>query len=355
VALFVLIGGLPSAVTDSPPAFLRASAAMPAAFIAVGAGVGLIERITRGRAFAIMAVGLVAATAGFTVRDYFGTWANHDEVQRVYRSDLAAIAEYLRTHDASGGVAISTTEPHHLDRFIFDYTPHGEGEIHWFDGLNALVVPAGGESAWVFVTREPQVREDIQAEYLSRAPLVEERYFENGSLAYALYALPPGEAFFEAFPPPMGQGVWVSDVMAFPPGEEEGIRQAVEYPVQFGDVVELVGYESPDRNPAGTWLPIRLYFRVLRDVDAPEPWALFAHVLREDGTLAAGRDFLAVPASTWRAGDVFIQLNDGAAENGGGRASRGDWVVLQADGGRFPDGGWRAGGIGCWGRWRLGA
>ncbi len=338
--LFLLIGALPSAVTDSPPAFLRASAALPAAFVALGAGYSVVRRFAGGRTrwLGLAALLLVILTASFTAQAYFLAWTNHEEVQRVYRADLAAIADYLHTHDAPGGVAVSTSEPHHLDRFIFDYTPHGDADIHWFDGLNALVAPAGGAPAWLFITREPAPAERLQSTILSQLPLIEERTFSNGSLAYRLYQIPPGEAFLETFPPPTSQGVWVSDALAFPPDDPAGVRTALAYPVQFGDVVQLAGYESPSHNPAGTWLPVTLVFRVLRDVTAPEPWVLFGHVLDANGALAAGRDFLSVPASTWRAGDVFVQLYDIAlpADLAPGRYHVEIGLYSQADGSRFP-------------------
>lgn len=339
--LFVLIGVLPSAVTDSPPAFLRASAALPAAYIVLGIGIDYLMRLG-ARRVPLRALGLgvgllVAFTAALTVRNIFVRWAGNEEVQRVYRTDLAAIAAYLDAHDAPGGVAISTSEPQHLDRFIFDYTPHGEVEIRWFDGLNALVAPAGDGPAWIFISREPPASERLQGAYLDRVERIEERRFGNGSPAFVLYAAPPGDAFFEQFPPPVGQGVWVSEVMAFPPADPGGVRAPLSLPVQLGDVLQLAGYEMPTRNPASTWLPISLHFRVLRDVGAPEPWVLFAHVLDTGGEVVAQRDFLAVPASTWRQGDVFIQLHDVALpELAPGLYHVEIGLYSQADGSRFP-------------------
>ncbi len=340
----LLAGVLPSALTDSPPAFLRASAALPATFAALGLGLERARAILEARLPAsrrwlpALIAALLALTAAFTARDYFGVWARHPEVQRAYRADLAAAAAYLQAHPPPGGrAALSTSEPNHLDPFIFDYTPHGAADIAWFDGLNAIAVPAGSGPAWIFITAEPIPQARLQRDYLDRLPRLSEGRLPGGGAAFTLYEAPAGEAFFAAFPPPTDQGVWVSEALAFPPDDPGGVRTPLALPVRFGDALELVGYESPRRNPAGTWLPLALHFRVLRDVAAPEPWALFAHVLDAQGNLAAGRDFLAVPASTWRRGDVFVQLHDVALPDlppGLYHVEIG--LYSQADGTRFP-------------------
>lgn len=318
VILWLLLGVLPSAVTDSPPAFLRASAALPATYLLLALGFRLLEQLLArldrsGRVAkwwpALLGIVLALVTAE-TAYLYFGVWRGNEEVQRVYRADLAEVAAYLRDHTPPGGVAISTTEPHHLDRFIFDYTPHGDVDVHWFDGLFALVSPAGDAPAWLFVTREPVPGERLQRAVLDHLPVLDEGRFANGSLAYRLVAIPPGEVLYEQFPPPVRQGVWVADVLAFPADDPDGLRRSLSLPVRFGDVVQLVGYESETMAHPGQWVTLTLYWCVTRDVTTPEPWAIFAHLLNAEGQVAAGRDFLAVPASTWRAGDVFIQLHD---------------------------------------------
>ncbi len=343
IPLWLLIGVAPSAVTDSPPAFLRASPALPATYIALALGFNQLRQIAQrwslGRRVWPMMLALVAVlTVVETGVLYFITWPTNVEVQQAYRTDLAEVAAYLQNHQPVGGVAISTSEPHHLDRFIFDYTPHGGvTDIHWFDGLNALVAPAGEGESWVFITREPTPGEQLQG-FLDQLPQVEDRTFANGERAFALYAIPPGDAFFEQFPPPTGQGVWVADQAAFPPDDPDGIRTALALPVQFGDVAQLVGYESDAVGRSASWYSITLYWRVTRDVASPEPWAIFAHVLDAEGNLIAGRDFLAVPASTWRAGDVFIQTHPvGLPEDvppGLYHVEIG--LYTQADGSRFP-------------------
>jgi hypothetical protein len=347
VVLFLLIGIIPGAVTDSPPAFLRVSSALPATFIALALGCELVIWFARTLsmhfhaalryALAILIAALLAFTAFTTIRDYFFIWPNNAEVQRVYRSDLAAIAAYLHTHDAPGGISISTTEPHHLDRFIYDYTPHGDTDIQWFDGLNGLLIPAGVQPAWIFITREPPIRDQLITEYLDHLPVLQQQFFNSDSMAFTLYEAPSGDVFFDQFPPPTDQAAWVSDVLVFPPDDPDNVRTRVDLPVQFGNVVQLVGYRSVSEAVPDAWMPVALYFRVLRDVTVPEPWNLFVHVLDADGNLVAGRDFLSVPASTWRAGDVFIQLHDVALPTlAPGRYHVEIGFYSQADNVRFP-------------------
>lgn len=362
IPLWLLIGVAPSAVTDSPPAFLRAAAAIPATYIALALGFtevyylarramrnlpGAEKRLVR---WAGPLIALVIALVGVeTAQDYFVTWVNNQEVQRVYRADLAVIAAYLRQNSPAQAaeqiaaqsptqIAISTSEPHHLDPFIFDYTPHGDANIHWFDGLFALVAPAGDAPAWLFITREPEPGERLQQEVLDHLPVIAEQRFPNGAPTFTLYEIPPGGAFYAQFPPPVEQGAWTADQSAFLPDDPQGIRQPLTYPVQLGDVLQLVGYRSETTGLPGQWLRVTLYFQVTQDVTTPEPWVLFMHLLTADGQYAGGRDFLAVPASTWRAGDAFIQahdlLLDANLEPGLYHLQIG--LYSQADGSRFP-------------------
>ncbi|MCC6904846.1 MAG: glycosyltransferase family 39 protein [Anaerolineae bacterium] len=310
------LGVLPAALTDLPPAQLRSSAAMPAAFIALGLGLDALhgaalswDRFRRIEHLWPLAVaGLAGLSLNGTVGDYFGTWAGNAEVQRVYRADLAAVAGVLRGQ--AGPVAvISTTEPNNLDPFIFDFTPHGDAPVRWFDGYFALLVPEEGPSR-LFVTREPVPQPRLQSLFYDHLAVVDERVSANGALDYRQYGLPAPDAFLQQFPPPAEQGAWLADALAFPPDDPDGLRRPASLPVQFGDAVQLIGYEVAPSVRAGEWLELTLWWRVTRTVEGPQLYAVFAHLLDEEGQFAAGRDFLAVPAAGWREGDVFVQLHD---------------------------------------------
>jgi 4-amino-4-deoxy-L-arabinose transferase-like glycosyltransferase len=346
---WLALGVLPSAITPDAPSFLRASAAMPATYLTLGLGLDalrgwLIERGGPWRTgWRIGLAGVAAATLICTLHDYFGVWVANPEVQRVYRTDLAAVAAYLRDHAPPGGVAISTSEPHHLDPFIFDYTPHtppgasAPPDVHWFDGLYALVFPADDEGGWLFITREPEPDPRLMA-YLDRMRVIEERRFGNGALAFQLYHLPPANEAPAECDLPEGGTAWVAEQLAFPPDDPQGVRRPVGWPVDFGGRVELLGYRSQAEARPGDWLQLTLVWRVLGDVRTPEPWAIFAHLLDESGQQVAGRDFLAVPASTWRASDVFVQLHDVPLDPGlaPGRYHLEVGLYTQAGGERFP-------------------
>jgi hypothetical protein len=313
--LWLLLGVAPCAVTDQPPSSLRATVALPATYLVLAIGLDGLHALARRQRLPVwfwpaLATALAALSLGRTCFLYFDVWRTTEDVRHVYRADLAEVAAYLQTHAPPGSVAISTTEPNHLDPFIFDYTPHGDvTDIRWFDGLYALVFPAGPAPSWAFVTMEPTPPERVWT-YLDPAVLLEERHFNNGALAFALYALPPGDAALAAYPPPTHQGVWVAGVSAFPPDDPDGVRRALAYPVQFGDVAQIMGYEAGTAVHPGDWVPLTLVWRVSRDVTTPEPWSVFVHLLSPEGDLVAGRDFLPVPAETWREGDVFVELHD---------------------------------------------
>lgn len=312
LTLWLLLGLLPSALTDQPPSFLRTTTVLPLVYIFAAVGVEALRRsivmLPDARDalpfWPLVVLVIIGISAFFTVRDYFGTWSTHPEVQRIYRVDLAEVAGILRSQDeAVSAVAISTTEPNNLDPFIFAYTPHGERHIHWFDGANSLMLPVlGGD---LYYTLEPQphpVAEQLTSQFELTTPS-DAQFVER-------IELPPVEEVLEVIDVPQSQPVYTAQPLAFPPRDPDNIRTELNYPVEFGEVATLIGYYMPTQSPAGEWLPIQMYFRVEADVLEPQAWALFVHLLDANGTLVAGRDFLGVPPFTWREGDVFIHFHD---------------------------------------------
>ncbi len=338
LVLWLLLGLLPSVLTDQPPSALRTTTVLPLAYLFAAIGVEGLRRVivalpdARGALpfWSLIVMVIVGISAYFTIRDYFGTWATHPEVQRIYRVDLAEAAQLLRNEPDTFDVAISTTEPNNLDPFIFAYTPHGERQIHWFDGANSLVLPASGGQ--LYYTLEPQPHP---------AAVAVIRNFERKE-TNALYIdaiiLPPAVSALETIGVPTAQEVYVAEPLAFPPSDPQGLRTQLDYPVSFGDVVDLIGYQMATEAQPGNWFPLQLYFEVQTDVIEPQPWSLFVHFLDVNGTLVANRDFLGVPPSTWRMGDGFIHFHDVPVPDD---LPPGDYHIeiglySLADGSRFP-------------------
>jgi hypothetical protein len=117
--------------------------------------------------------------------------------------------------------------------------------------------------------------------------------FEDGSIAFEVYDLAPqtfSPAYINATTDQAGQ---------------------LSAPLDFNHSLEFLGYDAPSRAQPGEVVPLTLYWRVKRDVDAQQlPLSLFVHLLNPQGEFAAGRDLLAFPTAGWRDGDVWIQQND---------------------------------------------
>jgi hypothetical protein len=314
-----LIGGMvPSAVASELPSNLRVSVALPAAYLIIGLGLFYVGqwvfRLAIPRWTQVLGVMAVLASAAFTTADtvqsYFVTWVNNPEVQSVYRTDLMAVGASMREGSPPERVAIGVFEPHHNDPLIFDFTPHGDTAIHWFDATTALVIPAGDSPGWLFITPSSKPAGWLEANYLSKLPVLEDRYLDNGTQAFKLYSLPPVDDFLEQFPLPAAQRVWAPQGTVFFPDDSSSLGIPLTMPVQFGDVLQLIGCQSPATISPGATVPLTLYWRVTKDTAEPQNWSMFTHFLTPDGQVVVQRDFLGVPPATWRTGDVFVQLHD---------------------------------------------
>ncbi len=311
--LWLAAGLIQATLTGPDRGFLQASMALPATYVTLALGFDLIGRLIaeRSRSLrwqpALMAAIVVAAgvEGGWS---YFARGPNDQRAQQDYHTGFFRVAQLLQSDQRSGGVAIAMDAPDQLAPRLFSFVPRGRSPVHWFDGRAAVVAPAGSAPALLIVPAVAPLDQRFRSLLLDRLPVSTSS--PPGDDATAIYSIPPGQALLDQFPPPTRQGVWVSDVAAFPPDDPGGVRKGITLPVAFGDVIDLVGYRSPLQRQTGKNLPLTLYWRVERAVVPGESLSIFAHLLTPDGQLAAQRDLLAVPVFAWRPGDVFIQLQD---------------------------------------------
>ncbi len=315
----------PSAATPTPPAFLRAGAALPAAMLLPALGAewlmskaaawhaaphsGGLLRKAGPKTFVLLLIVVIGIAGVSTAKDYFRVWPSESEVIAAYRGDLRAAAAWIDAARPDRPVVIGTSEPHHLDPFIFDYTPHGDADLRWVDAMQALVLPEGGASAVYISPATTPFNPRLTAMFFGQAAPTQPRRLPGGASAFALYDLDTQDAVsrvLEAARSP----VYVSDAAAFPTADPRGWATRLDYPVCLDGRLDFLGYTHDETAQAGENLNLVLFFRPMRDSSGVEPLAIFAHLLTSEGELAAGRDFLAVPARDWRAGDVFVQLHD---------------------------------------------
>jgi Dolichyl-phosphate-mannose-protein mannosyltransferase len=338
IPLWLVAGVVASVMTDPERPFTMGIVALPATYIVLALGFDLIGRLAASsphlaplaRHWAAVVTLILIGVAAEGAWSYFVVGPADPLAQGDYRSDLFVLAHDLRSSDG-GGVAIGTAAPHNVPPLIFEFLPHGDRPIHWFDPSAGLVIPAspGGAPAQVDVPQAVMVQ-----------PRLERYLGQPTPLAYGLrrYTIPAGDAFLAAFPPPSSQKGWVADAVAFPPDDPGGLRREVSLPVSFGDGVALLGYQSDTTRLAGKSIRVTLFWRVTRDTNPPVELSMFAHLLTADGALAAQTDALAVPSSTWRAGDIFIEIQDipTDAALAAGRYHLQIGLYRRADGVRLP-------------------
>ncbi len=316
--LWLPIALVPSMITDSAPSFLRASSALPVVYIFPALAIEAAWRWLIGRfgkravyGLAMALLLLLIGNAWWTYRDYFTVWAQQPEVRFVYQTDLTEAAHYLDESDIADPVCLSSSSPHDLDPFIFDFTLRKKRNTKWYDGPYGLVFPNGGErSLYIFPASTP-LHQGLKEAYFQDARLVEERHFPDGELAFSAYELEAREmlqAKIEALQN-SSSAVWSSEVQ-FLAGDPQGLRHPVAFPVDFGHQLELLGYEFVVHTLSpGEWAHLTSYWRVLRDVAEPLPLAIFVHLLDSQSTVWGGKDILSVATAGWEAGDIFAQVH----------------------------------------------
>lgn len=204
--------------------------------------------------------------------------------------------------EAPVGLALSGVGVDQLGLDTFEACDTNDVALRWFDARSSLVFPAGGGGRYAVAEGMPP-DPALAARFWTRAGSGDARRTRDGATDYRLYRLNGPGALPEYSP------VWWSPATAFPLQGFE--RYELSLPVNFGDTVELLAYET---GPA----TLITYWRVRQGSD--RPLKLFAHLLDDAGQMQSGQDRLDVATAGWREGDIFVQLHhlplpsDAAAE-----------------------------------------
>ncbi|MGD1996874.1 MAG: glycosyltransferase family 39 protein [Anaerolineae bacterium] len=312
VLLWIITGLLPSMIVGAWTSTLHSIALQSVVFVlpallAVEGSRWLDRRYGRNAGFlALTAFAVLIALTGLnTFRDYFLRWGESPEVRAAYFHDLAAEFDYLDQTSYSGVVALSSPHPDlPLDPLIADLRIRREDlTLRWFDGRRALLFPVTEQSLLILP---------------SSAPLA--------SRLSAWVPSPSGErimthpedtdSYFDVF-------LWYPDqrweeVVAQLPGEAAQGTERLPLPVNFGDAVDLVGYDLKSSVvAAGETLSLVTAWRVrtpaalgpIPSEDYGRTAAIFVHLLDAAGNVVAQEDRLDVPAWDWRPGEGFLQIH----------------------------------------------
>jgi hypothetical protein len=310
--MWVTVGMLPSLVTGEWGSTLHSGGAKAPILVlpvlcAVEAGRYVARRFGSNWAnvFAVSCIIWLTVIAGATGYDYFVRWAQSPETRAAYFQNLSAIIDYLNQTSYSGAVALSSPFPDlPLDPFIAELRLHREDlSLRWFDARRALVFPNTEQSLLVLPPNTPLADHFAGRLHLE---LVERVHLRPTDVD-------PSFDVFRWYPMTA-----CSRFLAFSTHTVVVGDQALDLPVNAGNVVELLAYELPTAAvaPGGT-VSLATFWRVLDPTalgPVPEDAyghsaTIFVHALDETNTVVGQEDRLDAPAWNWHSGDMFVQLH----------------------------------------------
>jgi 4-amino-4-deoxy-L-arabinose transferase-like glycosyltransferase len=251
--------------------------------------------------------GLVWLTvaAAFTWRDYFVRWGQAPETRAAYFHNLAAVTDYVDRLPADSVVALSSPFPDlPLDPFIAAMRVRRDDLIvRWFDGRRALLFPPAEQSYMILPSNTP-----LDPDLAGWVPVSSaERVIvhpEDADPHFDVLHLHPQENW--------------SVITTQLSGETVQGGGFLSLPVNFGDALELVGYQLETPSVVASE-PVTLMtaWRVINpEALGPLPpqrysraAAIFVHMLDPSGKIVGQEDRLDVPAWNWQPGDRFVQLH----------------------------------------------
>lgn len=310
-----LIGLIPSLLTISAPSYLRSIIVLPSVMIFIAVSIDWLRRFRSKVLVWSVAVMVIAATLVADWNAYFNEWPRSDEVHAIYRDDLEQLAAFLRQSE-EGLALVSTSEPAILDPAIFSYlNPPVDADVVFFDG--GVDVVLNDEPTLLFVSPGAPIS-PAHMEWLTESlgtVQLEPLRRQDGVVAFEVYRLAALHDGLSRRLAEVGQwSVYDGPSGAFPSPEISEWGERLNYPVNFGDVLQLVGVEMPQSkipstdNGVDNGLQLQLYLQP-RAEKRSASLSLFVHFVSMDGEVVFGRDFLGVPASTWSTDITFIQDN----------------------------------------------
>jgi hypothetical protein len=326
--IWFLVGVSPSLVTGPAAATTRSIAALPIVFLfpalaAVSGTRWIREHLGSEIAWAVglALASLLLVTGISSVCDYFVTWAESPHTRAAYKHTLVETAEYLDAQPEGGVVGVSTAQPSAPhDPYVFELSlERHDLSLHWFDARRALLFPSEPGARMIIPASTPL--SDVFADLpgFSLQDQVEMRPDDLDS-SFSVYEWSPRVSLRALRARTLGNAVSSSREAATltSTAVKETTPSDVELPANFGNALELLGYDlrTPTIAPGGTVELVTLWEvtdpRVFQSEDLSnldaEP-VLFTHALDGTGALVAQEDRLDAPAWDWREHDVVAQVH----------------------------------------------
>lgn len=314
--LLSVLGLIPSLLTDPAPSYLRSVITLPVVMIFIGLALWQVQQWGRRCGLPYMGwllgAAVIVVTAMVDLPAYFSAWPANDQVQAIYRDDLQQLAAYLSELDEP--VVFASTPNDELDPLIYKYSGAPDDvQVVFFDPFANFVLSDEPRFLFVSPLMDPPISEPHQAW------LTEERGTEyvgqltrqDGEVAFDIYRVGvDSDAVSRRFDIIQRLAPYIGPDGPLPSVDVASWGSLVKYPIQFGDLIQLIGYERTD-DPVYTrnsGVQLQLYFRILAERQNL-PLNVFVHLMTPDQEVVAQRDLLGVPATQWYPNVLFVQDN----------------------------------------------
>jgi hypothetical protein len=270
------------------PHSLRAIGVMPVLFLLPAFGIDATVRALSARfaglkwlgssAVSVVVAGVLLVTGGISTGwDYFVVWGKQATPYYENDNDLADASRTLNDM-ALGDREIFCASIHYRHPTVA-FLADSYHRIRWLVGGEVIAFPPADGPGAVYVLPRSAMPDQPLLDLLGAVADVERYPGPDGDTAYVIYELPPGHS---------------------PP-----ITPQYGADANFGNQIELLGYDLPE-TVAGETLVATLYWRVLAPISA-EDYLAFAH-LRDPWDLQWGSsDVFDYPSSEWMPGQVIVQ------------------------------------------------
>jgi len=286
VTTFFMLLPTALAVNEITPSNLRAIGLMPLVFVFPALGVWwIIRRIwtlihadKRQLVFlpltALLLLLVVTVETGIT---YFQDYVREPQLYIQSDGDLADIANWLNSHDTQG-------EPVYLAALHYRHPTVAAlseeyDSLKWITGNRAVVLPKG--PGYLFFARLGLPEEQWLQRVLPDAALIAKPLAPDGETNYRAYHL----------------------------SAQPVVTPQVKLEVNFGNIVQLIGYDRDVAAADGNHVKVTLYWRVLNQPDRGD-YATFAQLRDEWGFEWGQGGSFDYPSEQWTPGEIIVNRID---------------------------------------------
>ncbi len=298
----MIVGLVPSLLTVSAPSFLRSIVLLPALTICVAAAVDRLP----GRVSIVAGSAILVIVGVSDGRAYFVDWPQQAGVKAIYRDDLEQLADAVSNSDGKWLVSTPDVE---LDALTFSlYAGADIQRVAFFDGDTTLAFMAGEFLAISGLAPLTTPHSSLVAAQAGDSSSLQG---QDGETVYWVSKTALSVEGQTRLDSSAEQGAYLWADGDFERGDLEMWATSVGYPINFGNQVQLIGVELPNRAIAREYDGVNLQLFMQPLVErSDQPLSVFVHVYRaNNGRLHAQRDLMGMPPSQWMQGVTLVQDN----------------------------------------------